>query len=132
VQDGDVYAAGSDDYKEYIPVCWKNQKRYELSSKLYPSASASGIVTDDFGKYTLCGSVYVGHYNHVAVYWENGRMRSLPHLGKSSSTSAISVLGNDVYIVGNDQFYPVYWKNGNRIEVGKDRGLITSIALVNY
>ena len=131
-QDGDVYAAGSDDYKESIPVCWKNQKRYDLASQSYPRAWASGVVVDDFGRYTLCGSVYVGHYNNVALYWQNDRMRSLPHLGKNSDARAIAALGNDLYIAGNDQFYPVYWKNGNRTEVGKDRGIITSITLVNY
>ena len=132
VQDGNVYTAGSDDYKESMPVCWKNRKRYELASKSYPRASTSGVVIDDFGRYTLCGSVYAGHYNYVAVFWENGRMRSLPHLGKSSDASAISVLGNDLYIAGSDQYYPVYWKNGAPIQLGNIHGRVSGIALVNY
>jgi hypothetical protein len=132
VQDGDVYTAGSDNYRESIPVCWKDRTRFELASKSYPAGYVSGIVVDDLGKYTLCGAVNAGHNRYLAVYWQSARMRSLPHLGENSRSSAISMLGNDCYIAGSDQYHPVYWKNGKRIEVGKDKGAITSIALVNY
>lgn len=133
VQNGDVYTAGADDsYRESKPICWKNRKRFELASQAYPRGYVSGIVVDNLERYTLCGAIDTRSYNYLAVYWQSGRMRSLEHKGKSSSAQAISILGNDRYIVGSDDGHPVYWKNGNRIEVGKDEGGINSIALVNY
>ena len=53
VQDGDVYTAGTDDYLESKPVCWKNRKRFELASQSYPKGWVSGIVVDDLERYTL-------------------------------------------------------------------------------
>jgi len=136
VQDGDVYTIGSDNYKGSVPVGWKNQKRFELGSKLYPSSYISGIAIDDSDRSTLCGSVNVGHYKYryydVAAYWKNSRLVSLRHTSKSSGASCIAMLGNDIYIGGNDGGHPVYWKDGTRYEVGKVNGGISAIAIVNY
>ena len=131
-QDGDIYAAGSEGLQYSKSVYWKNGLTQELVYKPHPMGAISGINVDDNGRYLACGDIYIGHNNYIAVFWENGRLRSLPRTGKTSFAKAISILGKDVYIVGSDQYHPVYWKNGNRVEVAKNNGDITSIALVNY
>lgn len=132
VQDGNVYAAGSKSAPYEKAVYWKNGRLQDLVYKPHPMGAVSGITTDEYGRYMACGNIYVGHNNYIAVSWENGRLKSLPHVGETSDAKAISILGKDIYIVGSNQDHPVYWKNGNRVEVGKDKGDITSITLVNY
>lgn len=54
--------------------------------------------------------------NEVAVYWKDGILIDLTDGSRFITANSIAVLGNDVYVGGNDfinnHFVAKYWKNG--------------------
>jgi hypothetical protein len=123
----DVYAAGFErtiDYK-YVAKYWKNGVSVNLTDGT-KSAIAKDLVV-------VGSDVYVVGYGNlndtveVAKYWKNGVETNLSD-GSTSTTkaNAITVNGNDVYIVGEEyaldftSFPAVYWKNG--IKTSLDQG----------
>jgi hypothetical protein len=132
-QDGDVYVSGS--ARGPKPMYWKNGDSIIISSKsnaLY--GEANGVYVDGKEVY-LSGYVYVpthhGAATFGAAYWDNGVVQLLPYIGKQSFATAIAVQNNEIYVAGHD-YYPVYWKNGSRIQLSKQKGGVFGMALVGY
>jgi hypothetical protein len=132
-QDGNVYVSGSS--RGPKPMYWKNGDSIIISPKsnaLY--GEANGIYVDGKEVY-LSGYVYIpthhGAATFGAAYWDNGIVQLLPYVGKQSFAIAIAAQNNNIYVAGHDD-YPVYWKNGSRIQLGNHSGTVAAIALVNY
>jgi hypothetical protein len=135
IQDGDAYIPGSHLENAVVPMYWKNRDSISLSPKsprLY--GEANGIYADENNVYQS-GYVYVPTHNGLAtfgaVYWKNGIINYLPYIGKESFASAIVIQNNDTYVAGSDD-YPIYWKNGKRIQLGKNKGQVSAITVVGY
>jgi len=132
VDNGNVNIVGYEDPVGSQPVYWVNKQPYSMKPKSGIKCFISGIVIDDNGKYTACGGMYTSHFNWQAIYWGNGRLKSLPHKSSYSRAEATAALGSDIYIVGTDQGKPVYWKNGQLFNFSNEKGWASAIAIVNY
>ncbi|MBC7641434.1 MAG: hypothetical protein H7174_03710 [Flavobacterium sp.] len=95
---------------------------YAINAKYW----RNGVVTN-LTNYTINNRVYAhdiaiagndvfvaGSLDYRAVYWRNGVVTTLS--GTSSNSAAISLVGSDVYVFGDEQTAgtsnAVYWKNG--------------------
>jgi len=60
----------------------------------------------------VSGAVFNGP--GTATYWKNGQETALTDGTRDAYASSIAVIGNDVYVAGNDGPLHVakYWKNG--------------------
>lgn len=73
--------------------------------------------------------------NEVAVYWENNILTDLTDGSRFITANSIAVLGNDVYIGGNDfidnHFVAKYWKNGtiNNLADTSKPSFVSSMAI---
>lgn len=122
VQGTDVYVVGVDtDHATY----WKNGAQNTLPLSGSATRSAATAIT------IVNGDVYISGYTVelvpvpgttgsqtvarlTPVYWKNGALISLPAASQQSRATAIKVMGNDVYLAGNDGTTAVYWKNGTK------------------
>lgn len=88
------------------------------------------------------GDVYiVGYeYNDTAMipkYWENGVGVDLPGIAPKTRASALTFIGNDLYIAGNTaqsgNMGIVYWKNGimHVLSQGLVHVSVNSVAVLN-
>jgi hypothetical protein len=135
VKNGDAYIAGFRRYQTETPLFWKNRDSVTLSSRLSQlPGNAYGIFAADDTVYAA-GLAYASTHNAFtsfeAVYWQNGTIHHLSHVGERSLATDINIINNDVYIAGEDD-YPVYWKNGKRIQLGNAKGKVSGMALVAY
>src|SRR5690606_23014078 len=70
--------------------------------------------------------------NYVAKYWKDGiSMGPLTDGSRVGAAVAIEVVGNDVYVAGNDGNFAKYWKNGEAVELtdGSSAAIATAIAV---
>jgi len=82
------------------------------------AANAGVYVAGVYNTYRAGGNFY---NSNRACYWKNGKRIELSNV--DSTTTAIAVVGSDVYVVGD--YYdagslnriPCYWKNGKRIDL---------------
>jgi hypothetical protein len=115
VSGSDIYVAGSEyDGVKSVAKYWKNGLGVSL---------ISNFESDAFSIFVSGSDVYVAGYekidgHFVAKYWKNGVPVSLTS-GSNNYAQAvsISVLGNDVYVVGREDSsdgtsVAKYWKNG--------------------
>jgi len=134
----DVYVTG--DIKDK-PVYWKNGQVVYLSSTALPPASGLAIAVSGKDVYVAGNGEKPGPgvRNHLQPrYWKNGQEILLPqpagpngYEGEASVTS-MSVIDNDVYIIGRDMYTPVYWKNGHLVEaISNDLQRVVSICQLN-
>jgi uncharacterized membrane protein len=124
VKGNDIYITGSRLNANRKPVAcyWKNGIAHDLSVPTQ-QATASGIAIDNNSNIYVCGTLDPSLSNtpprSVPVYWKNDVMTMLPKTRKGSWANAISINGDDVYIVGSGEDDPFwgyneayYWKNG--------------------
>lgn len=62
------------------------------------------------GNDVYCAGRVINNSIGYPVYWKNGVENILSNT--SGSVSSITVSGNDVYVLGNQNQVPCYWKNG--------------------
>jgi uncharacterized membrane protein len=147
LSDNDVYICGfSGAYAPYYPTVWKNGTATVLNNSGIGEARAITVVGNDVyvagftsngqGDYGISG----GNSNVISAigYWKNGVFTTLPTTG-GSSTNAIAVSGNDVYVAGynaaSNSGYTtytqaVYWKNGTLTTLNQTNSSANGIAIV--
>jgi hypothetical protein len=115
---------------------WKGGVRTDLSvpaTALYGSV-ASKIIASGNNIYII-GAYYESDRSTVPAklcYWKNGTRTELPIPATAifARLSGITVVGNDVYVVGdyndNNENNFCYWKNGTRTNVFKGQNYLTS------
>lgn len=110
VSDGNIYVGGMSNKK---PVIWKNGIKEELPCTT--SGEVRAVNVSD-------GKVYAaGQSGGKAALWVDGVIQELS-TGKGLA-NAIAVKNGTVYVSGRDgdktDSSAVYWKNGEKIEIGK-------------
>lgn len=102
--------------------------------------------TAAFNEYKQLGTQTGGQQNDVynvyiagmdvtgACYWENDTRIGLITTAEVVQITDITVSGSDVYVAGGEYiggiFYPVYWKNGNKVALaGASGGWANAIAV---
>ena len=122
VKGNDIYITGSRAVnRSHVPCYWKNGIVHDLSAPTQ-QATASGIAIDNNSNIYVCGTLNPDQSRiprSVPVYWKNDVMTMLPKTRKGAWANAISIKGDDVYIVGSGEDDPYwgydeayYWKNG--------------------
>ena len=123
VKGNDIYITGSHVVnRSNVPCYWKNGIAHDLSAPTQ-QATASGIAIDNNSNIYVCGTLDPAQSStpprSVPVYWKNDVMTMLPKTRKGAWANAISIKGDDVYIVGSGEDDPYwgydeayYWKNG--------------------
>ncbi len=112
IQNGNIYVAGSLDYKACI---WKNGTPVYIST-LYGIAQSIFVTPDNDVYYSgfeeLGGNSYIG----VAKIWKNGAPTILTDGGQNANAYAIWVAGTDIYAAGfesnGSKAVAKLWKNG--------------------
>ena len=133
VKDGDAYMAGFSREPEEMPMYWKNRDSVNLSAKTPQlHGNAYGIYVGENNVYAA-GIAYIhdAFSTFKAVYWKNGIVHYLPYIGETSLATDITVINNDLYVAGRDD-YPVYWKNGKRVQLGSAKGQVSGMTVVTY
>ena len=123
VKGNDIYITGSHvavNGKSVVACYWKNGIAHDLSASTL--ALASDIAIDKNSNIYVCGTQDPepsSVLRAVPVYWKNDVMTMLPKTRKDAWANAISIKGDDVYIVGSGEDDPYwgydeayYWKNG--------------------
>ena len=123
----DEYVAGHENFNAKI---WKNGVGSLLPGGDYTILSDIVVQGEDV---YVCGT----RYDSIApiykpVYWKNGTRIFLGPTGTRGFASAMAILGNDVFVVGNDSNYATYWLNGlpTRISDGKKPENINALFIV--
>lgn len=112
-QGTDMYVVGHVYNDSGTAVQWKNGVRTNYTSDNGQTEIAFAVAVSGTDVYA------VGVYNNLPVYWKNGIMNKL-NLNSSpvsGFTSAIEIIGTDVYIAGTtapegNGYHATYWKNG--------------------
>lgn len=127
VAGNDVYVAGDLDGKA---VYWKNGQVVQLPSTALSPASAFSIAVVGNDVYVAGNGFkpfmnkygYKGRDQLQPRYWKNGQEILLPQppgpngYEGEADANFIAVVDNDVYVIGRYGYYPIYWKNGIRVE----------------
>jgi len=121
----DVYIVGD---SPSAGTYWKNGKPILLSD-------AAGLmsITTSGNDYYFSGNRSTGGQG---IYWIKDKAYYLPSNGYETSADGIAVLNNDVYVAGwtigdLSKVTPVYWKNGNIVQLPTPTpGTALSIAVV--
>lgn len=120
----DVYVAGDYGGLEIgVATYWKNGVATALTDgKHHAVARAITVVGNDVyvAGYEYNGSeisrlfngAYITDGRSVAKFWKNGVATTLTDGQNNASANAITVVGDDVYVAGNDGNVAKYWKNG--------------------
>lgn len=118
VTDKDIYVAGfartgsgMDD--DLIALYWKNGVPVPLSDGNVPTYAWKIVVSGD--DVHVVGEERDGG-NMSPKYWKNGIEIPLPN---GIDAKDITIVGDDVYIVGRGSGKIRYWKNGIHVEVGE-------------
>lgn len=113
VYNNDVYISGTINGNFCI---WKNGNLLPmLVSNAFPSSSNSLFVTNS-GFYCI-GNDFVNN-TRSQYLWINGMNRNLFSSDPWVTLNSIHCKGSDIFICGQDQNGPCYWKNGNRNQLG--------------
>jgi len=109
----DVYVTGSMPDSTYAGGYWKNGTFNSINNGSFGPTSITSSGNDIY----ITGYTFVragGTYSQRGAYWKNGTLISFP---AASSTTAITVNGTDLYILGIDtNNNNVIWKNGTVFE----------------
>ena len=138
VSGNDMYIAGivtfgPDSSAIGTAIYWKNNVITKLTNGT-TDAEAYDIAVSGKDVY-VCGYVSASTTSQilasqVATYWKNGVLTRLTNTVISPSAAyQIVVSGTDVYVLGNINGVPVYWKNGVVNHVG-DPSKIVSIGAI--
>lgn len=104
----DVYVAAPANGVEY----WKNGEEFYLEGTQANTGGAYGLAvsgTDVYiGSYTFFGN----YPAFTAAYWKNGQKTILTEHDSSGEVGALVLSNGDLYVGGNENSRPVYWKNG--------------------
>lgn len=114
VSGDDEYVAGYEYNPEGEPVAtyWKNGKAIRLTDgKTYSKAIGISVSGPDVH--------VIGNNGQQAMYWKNGTGAAME---EDTKLSAITVVGNDVYIAGYQvneagMYVATYWKNGKAVSL---------------
>ena len=115
VADKNVYVAGSLNFQNETAVYWKNGTVVTLGDPVNTSFATSVAVS---GADVYVAGSESGEIVRRAKFWKNGVTTFLTNGSEFSSEAVdIAVSGNDVYCVGNVQYYDntraaKLWKNG--------------------
>ncbi|OOG18786.1 hypothetical protein BWD42_02155 [Sphingobacterium sp. CZ-UAM] len=135
----DIYIAGNVGGQA---VFWKNgqETRFSKDEGDYNTAYSIAVINGDvyvagyYRDYT-----YSTAYIDMAMYWKNGQPIALPvpmeynaSTGRSvpyhSSANLIAAMGEDIYIIGNNQSGQAYWKNGKAVKTINELRYVSTIA----
>jgi len=126
VNGNDVYVIGysipQSGYISYRYTLWKNGIATDFPSDTYPkSVCVSG--NDVY----MAGGMDIGARYDVAVVWKNGEATYLTDGTGDANAICVSVIGNDVYVLGNDRYFDGINNNEKYIKVWKNNVLIYTI-----
>lgn len=119
VSDARLYASGGVSNPDSAhALLWTNGAPLYLSSA--KTNTVADAVTVSGNDVYACGTTTIGDTAAVAVLWKNG-VATLLHSGQMNNgfATALSVQGNDVYVVFNEMdpvtamLVPKLWKNGS-------------------
>src|SRR5204863_50094 len=91
-------------------------------------ATASPVIVGSSEKTDIYVAGYSNNdqYNYIPKYWKNGKEVSLAPSYKKATASGIAVVGNDIYVAGQQRgkfsFMVKYWKNGKEINLSDEAG----------
>lgn len=105
ISNGDLYVTG---YKNNDAYYWKNGTAHKMTNTVGEAAAWDVAISGS--------DVHVvGRDEGKAVYWKNNTRIDLED---GSSANAIFLIGNDVYIAGEDHSLRAkYWKNGEVVNL---------------
>ncbi|MCE7040414.1 hypothetical protein [Dyadobacter sp. CY312] len=122
-QDVYITGAGQMDNRPYsspnYATYWKNGEAVVLADAV--NGGAAGIFLS--GNDVYLAGMASNDKSGVARYWKNGSRVTLGKDTDISAALAISVIGNDVHVVGwggsypNGHLYAKYWKNGVEVSL---------------
>jgi hypothetical protein len=109
VKNNDIYTSGD---LGYHATYWKNKMPVPLTDYSEHYSSADAIFLSGNDVYTAgqfrktISSVY------LAVYWKNNKQIALTDGSKRAAATGIEVVGNNVYVAGDEGNTAKLWKNG--------------------
>ncbi|PWK78484.1 FKBP-type peptidyl-prolyl isomerase-like protein [Mucilaginibacter oryzae] len=139
----DVYIAGDLDGQA---AYWKNGQVVPLSGTAIAPCSAYSIAVSGDDVY-VAGQGFKPFYDRNGNkgrnvlqprYWKNGQEILLPQppgpngYEGEATVDLITVVGQDVYIIGRNAYMPVYWKNGRLVDnISADLNRVSAITTIN-
>lgn len=126
VSGNDVYISGGANGN----ICvWKNSNSLPmLASNGIPSSNSLFVSNSNF--YCI-GNDFVNN-TRSEYLWTNGMNRNLFSADQSVKLNSIYCIGSDIFIAGQDQNGPCYWKNRSRVQLGvaNNRGVAYDICVI--
>lgn len=122
VNDNDVYVIGYTYSNGGYYTLWKNGIANDFPKGTYPkSICVSG--NDVY----IAGSMKIGAKYDAAVIWKNGEATYLTDGTGDALARSVSVVGNDVYVLGHDRYFDGINNNDKYIKVWKNNVVISTI-----
>jgi hypothetical protein len=113
----DIYVVGALDVASspHFAVYWKNGTQVTLTggSGTPIALSIANAGSDVY----IAGDVFSASGNFIAAYWKNGVLTKLSDSTTNYYAGSICTSGNDVYVSGRGPNGPVYWKNGEMVNI---------------
>lgn len=106
ISGNDIYLAGT---MNDVATVWKNGVATRLDNGNYSAAYGIAVSGNDV---YVAGFTYSDPIRFSPTIWKNGVETKLAYGNISSVASSVSVIGNDVYVVGCSDNSATLWKNG--------------------
>ena len=113
VSGSDVYAAG---YLNGAPVLWKNGEAILLPNKGKPQSTIVNALSVQNGNvYTMGYEFYASENRSKTIFWKNEELMDLELEGEGL---CMSMVGDDIYCLFEEDRKTYFYKNGDIIDTG--------------
>jgi uncharacterized membrane protein len=106
IKGNDIYIAGT---MNDVATVWKNGVATRLDNGNYSAAYGIAVSGNDV---YVAGFTYADPIIFSPTIWKNGVETRLDNGNISCVASSVSVIGNDVYVLGRSNNLATLWKNG--------------------